>query len=86
MRLLIYILALMSGFSATEASRAEVSPASSVAQTAVAVADALQAHIAVDAARPANALPNEAVRTEPAYSAVPIAANTPLLRHDLLRE
>jgi hypothetical protein len=51
MRLLIYLLALISGFSAAEAARAEVSPASSVAQTAVAAAEALAAQEQVGVAR-----------------------------------
>jgi hypothetical protein len=86
MRLLIYLLALISGFSAAEAARAEVTPASSVAQTAAAASEALAAHVAVDAAWPAHVWPTEVTRLEPADVPVPIAANTPLLRHDLSRE
>jgi hypothetical protein len=41
MRLLIYLLALLCGFSAANPVRAEATPASTVAQTAVAAADAL---------------------------------------------
>jgi hypothetical protein len=86
MRLLIYLLALISGFSAAEAARAEVAPASSVAQTAVAIAEALASPKYVGTARPTNDWPGDATLVGPKKTPVPIAANTPLLRHDISRE
>jgi hypothetical protein len=86
MRLLIYLLALISGFSAADAARAEVSTASSVAQTAVAAAEALVAQEQAAAVpQPVNRLHGiAAIET----NAAPVAsnANTPVSRHDLSRE
>jgi hypothetical protein len=86
MRLLIYLLALVSGFSAADAARAEVTPASSVAQTAVAAAEALAAQVQVDLARPAQKWPREIALSEPAKLMVAATADTPISLHDLLRE
>jgi predicted RNA polymerase sigma factor len=86
MRLLIYLLALISGFSAAEAARAEVSPASSVAQTAVAAAEGLAAQEQVTVARPVDEWPRENIPFQPATTLVALLANTPILRHDLSRE
>jgi hypothetical protein len=86
MRLLIYLLALVSGFSAAEAARAEVSHASSVAQTAVAAAESLAAQEQVDIARPANEWLRETIVFEPTKPLVALVANTPIRRHDLSRE
>jgi hypothetical protein len=83
MRLLIYLLALISGFSATEAARAEVTPASSVAQTAVAAAEALATQEQESAARPASSWPREISFS--AYTSAYIAtiAKTPITRRDV---
>jgi hypothetical protein len=86
MRLLIYLLALISGFSAAEAARADVSPASSVAQTAVAAAEALAAQEQLPATRPVAAWPRENRPIESARVLVGLAPNTPIIRHDLSRE
>jgi hypothetical protein len=86
MRLLIYLLALVSGFSAAEAARAEVSPASSVAQTAVAAAEALAAQEQVAVARPADEWARETGAVEPTKPSVAVFANTPITLHDLSRE
>lgn len=86
MRLLIYLLALVSGFSAAEAARAEVSPASSVAQTAVAAAEALAAQEQVGVAKPPHEQPRATVALVPATTQVSPVAKTPVSRHDLSRE
>jgi hypothetical protein len=86
MRLLIYLLALVSGFSAAEAARAEVSPASSVAQTAVAAAEALAAQEQVGVAKPAYEQPRATVAFIPTATQVAPAADTPISRHDLSHE
>lgn len=83
MRLLIYLLALMSGFSAADAARSDVAHSSSVAQSAVAVADELVAQEQAIVARPASVSPRElasipAPTTIPAYIAL-----TPITRSDV---
>jgi hypothetical protein len=86
MRLLIYLLALISGFSAADAARAEVSTASSVAQTAVAAAEALVAQEQVAAVpQPVKRLHGIAA-FETSGAPVAYNANTPVSRHDLSRE
>lgn len=86
MRLLIYLLALVSGFSAAEAARAEVSPASSVAQTAVAAAEALAAQEQVGVAKPAHDQPRATVAFIPTATQATAVADTPVSRHDLSHE
>jgi hypothetical protein len=83
MRLLIYFIALISGFSAAEAARAEVAPASSVAQTAVTAAQALADRHVVDATIPANERP-----AEPVVAVVQSNAEelTPITRYDQAQE
>ena len=83
MRLLIYILALMSGFSAADAARAEVAHSSSVAQSAVAVSDAMVAQEQEAVLRPASVWPRDlwhalAKVSEPEYT-----AQTPITRRDV---
>jgi hypothetical protein len=86
MRLLIYLLALVSGFSAAEAARAEVSPASSVAQMSVSAAEALASQELQVSTQPASHQPRH-VAVLPAHAA-PLAfvALTPVSRHDASRE
>jgi hypothetical protein len=86
MRLLIYLLALMSGFSAAEAARADVPHASTVAQTAVAAAEtlALQEHVAFP--RPALSVPQAKNDAELFLPLPQPATQTPVLRHDLSRQ
>jgi hypothetical protein len=85
MRLLIYLLALISGFSAAEAARAQVAPSSSVAQTAVAAAEALATVDRVEAKRPADFRPHNLVVSSPLKVLVTVAIDTPVSRNDLLR-
>ena len=83
MRLLIYLLALISGFSVAEAARAEVTPASSVAQTAVAAAEALTSQEQESAARPAGYRPRaRSFSTSPGAS-LAVIAQTPITRRDV---
>lgn len=83
MRLLIYLLALMGGFSAADAARAEVAHSSSVAQAAVAVADAMVAQEQASVARPASVWPRDLVHA-PHYAAEPtFIALTPITRRDI---
>jgi hypothetical protein len=84
MRLLIYLLALMSGFSAAEAARAEISPASSVAQTAVAAAEALASQEPSSSDRPADGWVRITTYAPPFVRIFAGFANTPVTRYDLL--
>ncbi len=83
MRLLIYLLALMSGFSAADAARAEVAHASSVAQTAVAVEDALVAQEQESVARAASVWPRDLVSAPTHPTAPTFIALTPITRRDV---
>ncbi len=83
MRLLIYLLALMSGFSAADAARADVAHSSSVAQAAVAVSDVLIATEQKSVARPASVWPRELVRTSFYLSAPTFTTQTPITRRDV---
>ena len=83
MRLLIYLLALMSGFSAADAARADVAHSLSVAQAAVAVSDALVAQKQENVARPATVWPRDLVLVS-LYEAAPIFITlTPVTRRDV---
>ena len=83
MRLLIYLLALMSGFSAADAARAEVAHSSSVAQAAVSVADAMVAQEQESIARPATVWPRDLVHV-PLHGVAPtFIALTPITRRDV---
>jgi hypothetical protein len=86
MRLLIYLLALVSGFSAADAARAEVTPASSVAQTAVAAAEALASQEQVAATGPANDFPFESIVTALSDAFITVRVSNPVSRHDQSRE
>ena len=83
MRLLIYLLALMGGFSAADAARADIAHSSSVAQASVAVADALVAQEQESVARPASVWPRDLAHA-PLYVAAPTStALTPITRCDV---
>ena len=86
MRLLIYLLALMSGFSAADAARADVAHSSSVAQAAVAVSDALVAQEQASIVRPANAWPRQLVHVPLLVYALEFIARTPITRRDVSRK
>lgn len=86
MRLLIYLLALISGFSAAEAARAEVSPASSVAQTAVVAAEVLASESQQAGRIPANFWPNARTALAPSEAQQAVIAPNPVSRHDRTRE
>lgn len=83
MRLLIYLLALMSGFSAADAARADVAHSSSVAQAAVAVADAMVAQEQQSVARPASVWPRYFVHVPLLVPAQTFTALTPITRRDV---
>ncbi|MEQ1538995.1 MAG: hypothetical protein ABL928_08720 [Sphingorhabdus sp.] len=86
MRLLIYLLALMGGFSAADAARAEVAHSSSVAQAAVAVADAMVAQEQQYVSRPASVWPKDVVFAPLYVVATPSNAQTPITRRDASRQ
>jgi hypothetical protein len=86
MRLLIYLLALMSGFSAAEAARAEVTHATTVAQTAVAAAETLALHENVAFAAPVLSSPKATDDAVCSPAQPQSAIQTPVLRHDLSRQ
>ncbi len=86
MRLLIYFLALLSGFSAAEAARADAAPSSSVMQSAVVLTEALSSQAEVAHSRPAQHRPKAGKFIEPAFVAVSQLAHTPVSRHDLATE
>lgn len=86
MRILIYLLAMMTGFSAAEAARPVAAAPAAVAQRAV---------VAVSVASVAKKIASVSVEQrprlavvvlEPAQAAMPIAASSPVLRHDLTRQ
>jgi hypothetical protein len=83
MRLLIYLLALMGGFSAADAARAEVAHSSSVAQAAVAVADAMVAQEQQNVSRPVSVWPQDVVFAPLYLVAAPTNAQTPVTRRDI---
>jgi hypothetical protein len=86
MRLLIYLLALVSGFSAAEAARAEVSHASSVAQTAVAAAEALASQDQQSPLRAADHRPGTIAVAVTQDAPLTLVAPTPISRHDTSNE
>lgn len=83
MRLLIYLLALMGGFSAADAARADVAHSSSVAQATIAVADAMVAQEQESVARPASVWPRDLFSAPAEVSAPPFTAPTPITRCDV---
>jgi hypothetical protein len=83
MRLLIYLLALISGFPAADAARAQVTPASSVAQSAVAAAEALASREQQTDARPANFWPSDSLVFALDVAPLTLNAPTPITRHDV---
>jgi hypothetical protein len=88
MRLLIYILAMLTGFSAAEAARPVSAASASVgaevgrAYAAVAVKAVEQAQDRPSSGVPVSALPSAADAVPTAFFA--IAATTPILRHDVI--
>ncbi len=86
MRLLIYLLALMSGFSAAEAARAEVTHATTVAQSAIAAAETLALHEHVAFARPVLSSPKATDEVVFLPAQPQLATQTPVLRHDISRQ
>jgi hypothetical protein len=83
MRLLIYLLALMSGFSAADAARADVGHSASVAQATVVIADALVAETEGVVVRSATVWPRDLVRAQVKAPATTIIAPTPITRRDV---
>lgn len=86
MRLLIYLLAMMTGFSAAEAARPISATPAAVAQGVVIVASVASAEREV-ATESAEYIPSlKSVAAVPAVSAFFAAASTPVLRHDITRQ
>ena len=83
MRLLIYLLALMGGFSAADAARADVAHSSSVAQATVAVADAMVTLEQENVARPASVWPRDLFSAPAEVLALTFTAPTPITRRDV---
>ena len=83
MRLLIYLLALMGGFSAADAARADVAHSSSVAQAAVSVVDAMVAQKQEAAVRPVSVWPQDSVHAPRYVVAQTLIAQTPITRRDV---
>lgn len=86
MRLLIYLIALFCGFSAAEAARAEVAPASSVAQTAVAVAEARAVNVQPNVYIPQGSRAPIAAAILTIAEPLALTACTPISLHDLSRQ
>ena len=86
MRLLIYLLALMSGFSAADAARADVAHSSSVAQAAVAVADTMVAQEQASVSRPAAVRPRGLVYVSFQTVALTFTTQTPITRRDVSQQ
>ncbi len=90
MRLLIYLLAMMTGFSAAEAARpVSAAPAelgSAVAHGAVVVASvaSVQQHSASAIEAETAFLP--AVKALPTATVSPVLASSPITRHDISRQ
>lgn len=86
MRLLIYLLALMSGFSAAEAARADMAQASSVSQTAVVVSEAMVAMETDGAQQPADVSSRARQAITAQFISAVLPCETPVSRKDLARE
>ena len=86
MRLLIYLLALMSGFSAAEAARADVAQASSLSQTAVAVSEAMVALETDGTQKPADVSSRARQNITAQFKSAVLPSETPVSRKDLVRE
>ncbi len=86
MRLLIYLLAMMTGFSAAEAARPVSATPAAVAQGAIVVASVVSAQQEATPAalQKVPVLPVVAALTERATLSV--AETSPVSRHDLIRE
>lgn len=86
MRLLIYLLALLSGFSAAEAARADMAQASSVSQTAEAVSEALVAMEADGAQQSTDDFSSARQTPKAQFISAVLRSETPVSRKDLARE
>lgn len=86
MRLLIYLLAMMTGFSAAEAARPVSATPAAVAQGAIVVASVVSAQQEVTPAslQKVPVLPVVAVLAE--HATLSIAVTSPVSRHDIIRE
>ena len=88
MRLLIYLLAMMTGFSAAEAARPVAAAPAAVAQSAVVAASVAlgeQKTIPV-ALQTVPVLPTLSILPEQGVLGIFSASATPVSRHDLIRE
>ena len=86
MRLLIYLLAMMTGFSAAEAARPVAAAPAAVAQAALIAASvaSVEQEIAPLSLEKLPAL--TAVAVAPVMRAVPVAATSPITRYDISRQ
>lgn len=88
MRLLIYLLAMLTGFSAAEAARpvaavpASVDAAVGQAYAAAAIAVTAQAQVTPVVTAPVSATPMADLAVDDAFSV--IISTTPVLRHDVI--
>jgi hypothetical protein len=82
MRLLIYLLALLSGFSVADVARADVTPASSVARASVAAADALVVQEQKSGACAKRRSPLQVVYRAHINAPAPARADNPITRYD----
>lgn len=86
MRLLIYLLAMMTGFSAAEAARPVSTTPAAVAQGAIIAASVVSAQHDV-AARPAEKVADlQQVAQILGYTALRVTAKSPVSRRDIIRE
>ena len=86
MRLLIYLLAMMTGFSVAEAARPVSATPAAVAQGAIVAASVVSAQqvVASEALQKVPALPVVAELSD--HAAPGVAATSPVSRHDTIRE
>jgi hypothetical protein len=86
MRLLIYLLAMMTGFSAAEAARPMSSAPATVAQGAIVAASVISAQREV-AAKAVHRVPVlRQVSALPVYAKSPFIMTSPVSRRDIIRE
>lgn len=86
MRLLIYLLAMITGFSAAEAARPVSATPATVAQSAIVVASEITAQQHAGARSIHKAPILQQVAALPVYVNLPIVAASPVSRRDIIRE
>ena len=86
MRLLIYLLAMMTGFSAAEAARPVSATPAAVAQGAIIVASVVSTQQEVSPASLQKVPVLPVVAVLPDRATLSVAATSPVSRHDIIRE